>query len=140
MAQLTTMQEKTWKTRKRRKQKKNGSNACVAFDTAGSTDVLPAKHKPRGSSDRHSAIMVHYANAKNAKNVIRSKISRFGTWNVWTLHQTGKLDNALQGMNRMKIDGLSSCETSGLTRENSIKAANKEYFIEEARNIHTEWV
>jgi len=53
------------------------SNTSIASGNAGSSKVLQAGHKPRGPQDRHSATVVHYANARNAKNV-RSEISIIG--------------------------------------------------------------
>ena len=40
----------------------------------------------------------------NAVLKTRGEILNIGTWNVRTLYQSGKLDNAVQEMNRMSID------------------------------------
>ena len=42
----------------------------------------------------------------------RNRLLRIGTWNVRTLYQAGKLDNALKEMDNMKLDllGISECK------------------------------
>ena len=46
----------------------------------------------------------------NAILKTRGEILNIGTWNVRTLYQSGKLDNATQEMNRMSIDILGLSE------------------------------
>ena len=55
---------------------------------------------PTGRKSSDSAIL---------KN--RNRPLKIGTWNVRTLYQAGKLDNAIYEMNNMKLDILGIAET-----------------------------
>ena len=59
----------------------------------------------------------------NAVLKTRGEILNIGTWNIRTLYQSGKLDNATQEMNRMSIDILGLSEVRWV--ENGRKMRDK---------------
>ena len=77
----------------------------------------------------------HHNKEKEVDKRWKKKTLKIGTWNVRTLHQKGKLDNAVQEMNRMKISILGLAEMrwkdSGKTKKNGytiIYSGNENHF------------
>ena len=70
----------------------------------------------------------------NAVLKTRGEILNIGTWNVRTLYRSGKLDNAVQEMNRMSIDILGLSEVRWT--ENGIIAKDKYTMIYSGGDEH----
>ena len=118
---------------------KNSVNGTKANSLEGSS----LSQFPMGrqvGSDRQTATVTQTSQQRTTKKKKlrkrwKKKTLKIGTWNVRTLHQKGKLDNAVQEMNRIKISILGLAEMrwkdSGKTKKNGytiIYSGNENHF------------